>query len=272
MKITLAEFRLIRDLIHENTGIFLKEEKLYFLESRIDMRCREVNCDTVQDYYRFLKYDSTGEELRQLIELITVNETYFFRDAPQLKAFAQEALPQVVAKKVQQNDTTLRMWCAGCSSGEEAYTLAILASEVVKNIRCEIIATDINQKVLDIAKKGIYNGRSLKDMPIPYLTKYFKKIDEGYLVDDSLKAMINFWTLNLIDKVRMKLIYNIDFIFCRNVLIYFSEAQAKQVVNYFYDSLNKGGYIFFGHAESMHLLSGAFRLVKFRELIGYMKE
>jgi chemotaxis protein methyltransferase CheR len=272
MKLSLDDFKALRDLLKEKTGIFLKDEKLYFLESRLNIRCRELNCPNAQEYYRLLKYDATGREMHVFVESITTNETYFFRDVKQLNTFAYEALPLVLAKKRAAGNPHLRIWCAGCSTGEEPYTLAILCNEVARDMLTHIIATDINTKVIDHAKRGVYVGRSLKEVPPAYLARYFTPQEAGYAVNQEIRSKIEFLPLNLVDRLRMRLINDIDFIFCRNVLIYFDHPTAKQVINYFYDSLNKSGFIFLGLAESMHLFSGAYKVMKFKELFGYMKE
>jgi chemotaxis protein methyltransferase CheR len=189
-----------------------------------------------------------------------------------LTTFSQEALPLLAEDKRSRGDRTITVWSAGCSTGEEPYTLAMLATEAVPGMNVRIIATDINARVIGVAKRGIYSGRSLKDVTPAYLERFFTKVDDGYEVIPAVRQMVEFMLLNLVDKTRMRLVAGADIIFCRNVLIYFAHPVAKQVINYFYDSLNRGGYIFLGLAESMHLFSGAFKLVKFRELYGYMKE
>lgn len=272
MKLQADEFHMLRDYINEKTGIFLRDEKAYFLENRLESRFQEIHCDNIQEYYHLLKYDSSGSEMDTLTELLTTNETFFFRDSKQLYTFSQEALTQVVNNKREKGKRTLTIWSAGCSTGEEPYTLAMMAQEAARGMTIRIIATDINSKVLDIARQGIYYGRSLKDVPPQYLERYFIRSEKGFEVVPDIKNMVEFMQLNLVDRVRMRLLNDLDFIFCRNVLIYFSAPVAKQVINCFYDSLNKGGYIFLGLAESMHLFSGAFKLVKFKELFGYMKE
>lgn len=273
MKLTTNEFKLLRDFVNEKTGIFIRDEKMYFLENRLDLRLKEINCDSVQDYYRVLKFDDKYNELDCFTELLTTNETYFFRDMKQLEMFALEALPEVVERRKAEGKDTINIWSAGCSTGEEPYTLAMMFSETVKDMKVKITATDINKKVVDIARKGVYFGRSLKDVPQVMLTKYFTKYDDGaYEVVPEIKQLVDYIILNLVDKTRMRLLFDMDFIFCRNVLIYFQKDVARQVISSFYDSLRKNGYILLGLAESMHLYSGAFKLVKFKELFGYKKE
>lgn len=272
MKLQADEFLMLRDFIHERTGIYLKDAKTYFLENRLEHRFRELNIDNVQEYCRLLKYNPSSGELDTLTDMLTTNETFFFRDIKQLDSFSQEALPSIVEKKKAAGTRTINIWSAGCSTGEEPYTLGMLAAEAARGMQVRILATDINSKVLETARAGVYAGRSLKDVPPYYMGQYFSPVNGGYEVVPMIRGMVQFMNLNLVDKTRMRLIYDMDFIFCRNVLIYFSHPVAKQVISYFYNGLNKGGYIFLGLAESMHLFSGAFKLIKFRELYGYMKE
>jgi chemotaxis protein methyltransferase CheR len=272
MKLTIEEFQVFRDFIHQKTGILFRDEKMIFVQNRLEARFAEIGCDNMEEYLRILKYDAKNEEMNALIEMLTTNETYFFRNLPQLEGFGTDAVPKMAARKKENNSQTIRIWSAGCSTGEEPYTLAMLVAENAPGMDIRIIATDINQRVLGIAKKGIYSGRSLKDVPQNYLNKYFVRQDQYYEVTPEIKAMIDFWTLNMVDKDKMRMIYNIDFIFCRNVIIYFSQDISKQIMSCFYDSLNKGGVVFLGHSESMHFLSAAFKLVKYKDSFGYMKE
>lgn len=273
VQLSLNEFHNIRDFIHEKTGIFLPDDKMYFLENRLENRWRELTCGNATDYYRFLTHAADDAELKALIEVLTVNETFFFRDYPQLKAFAYEALPALAAAKKANGDSTIRIWSAGCSSGEEPYTLAMMAQEVLKDINYKIVATDINQRVLRTARTGIYSGRSIKFVPALYLCKYFApRGGEEYEIAPEIKNHVEFATMNFVDKLRMRLMCDFDIIFCRNVIIYFSITIQKQIMRSFYDSLRKHGYVFLGSAESMHMLSGAFKLVKFNEVFGYIKE
>jgi len=271
MKLSPGDFHVIRDFVHEKTGIFLKDQKAYFLESRLERRFKEIGCEDAREYYRLLKYDTSRRELDALIEILTINETYFFRDIKQLLAFSREALPCVVERKLAEGNKSITIWSAGCSTGDEPYTLAMLASEVMKKINIRIIATDINAGLVQFAKEGIYSGRALKNIPPHYLRRYFTPREDGYEVAAEIKGMTEYMALNLVDKTRMSLLSGLDFIFCRNVLIYFSHPVAKQVISRFYDSLNNGGYLFMGAAESMHLFSGSFTPVKFRKLVGYRK-
>lgn len=194
-----------------------------------------------------------------LINSLTTNETYFFREFEQLKSFAEHCLPGVLDRKTRNRD--INIWSAGCSTGEEAYTLSIILLEMLDNYNkwnINIYATDINTEVLKKAERGVYSERSVKYVPREYFAKYFTGKTEEWKVAPDVKRNVKFENVNLINNGAAKFYKNIDFIFCRNVLIYFDDNSRKRVVNSFYESLNIGGYIFLGHSESMSRISTAF--------------
>jgi len=273
MQISRENFQSIRDLINRKTGLFFDEKKTYFVTNRLSKRMEEISCDNVKDYIRILNQDM--EEFSFFVESLTINETYFFRDYPQLKMFAEETLPLICEEKRKKYNKTLRIWSAGCSTGEEPYTIAIILLEMIEDIyswRVEILGTDIDRKVLKMCRKAIYTERSLKDVPFKYKEKYFIPYQDKYKLKDEVKKYVKFSHLNLSDGLRLEEIKNIDFIFCRNVLIYFDQRSCKEVVSCFYNNLNKGGYIFLGASESISRISAAFKLVRFNSGLAYMKE
>jgi len=269
------EFKHLRDLICQKIGIFFEDDKKYYLVRRLEYRMRALGYETLLDYYRFLRYDPTGKEFINLFNLLTTNETYFFRNIPQLLTFREEILPSVVARKRENHQYELKVWSAGCSTGEEPYTLAMLLLDMIPDIdhwKIQILGTDINTQVLGRAKEGVYDYRSIREMPPRYALQYFQVKDKKYFIRPKIKEMVNFMIINLVDPDQMKSMQNMDFIFCRNVLIYFSPEACKKVVNYFYDSLNKGGYLFLGHSESLYRITAIFKLAKFKNSLVYMKE
>jgi len=271
----LNDFRLIRELIYQKSGMYFEEKKLYFVENRLKIRMEGLNVDSARDYYRFIKYQPSGEEVNLFLDLLTVNETYFFRNYPQLKSFAEEILPLIQKKKEMSLVKVLKIWSAACSTGEEPYTLAIILREMMQNLNAwniQILATDISQKALGFARRAAYGERALKDVPLDYREKYFTSQDGRYVISEEIKRVVRFGYLNLIDRAKMLTVTGVDVLFCRNVLIYFDEKSRKQVVNSFYDSLDNGGYIFLGHSESMSRISAAFKLVRLRNSFVYMKE
>jgi len=276
MKIAQEEFQRLRDFLYRKTGLFFEDRKLYFFHKRMERRMVDLDIDNVIDYLRELQFrDPNGEELQMLLNTITTNETYFFREFDQLASFAENCLPEVCDRKRKLGNRRLRIWSAGCSTGEEAYTLSIILHEMLEDHKdwlIDILATDINTRVLNIAKEGIYDKRSIKDVPEEYLTRWFTMTSEGqYRISHVIKSICNFEQLNLIDPIKLKGISNVDFIFCRNVLIYFDNDSRRRVASNFYDILNAGGYIFLGHSESMSRITNAFKLRRQGGFIVYQK-
>ncbi|MFZ5906146.1 MAG: CheR family methyltransferase [Nitrospirota bacterium] len=265
-------FRLIRDFIRDYCGIFFDDDLRYLLEKRLSRRLRSFHFSNFRDYYRYLLYHpNRDEELTSIIDILTVNETYFFREMNQLKAFSEEILPEL--KRTNREKRRLRIWSAGCSTGEEPYTIAILVLEngSFRNWNIEIFGSDINQRVLQVARSGIYRKNSFRTTEPYYLKKYFKEENSLFTISDSVKQHVNFSHLNLLDPVKTKLAGTVDVIFCRNVLIYFDHSSRKKVVEMFYDRLGNGGYLLLGHAESLINISTAFTLKHLRYDMVYQK-
>ncbi len=265
---------LIRDLVANHSGIAYDEKKFYFLEKRIARRIQATNSKSIKEYYRLLSLGDNADEIRELINSLTTNETYFFRNSPQLESFVQEVLPLIVKEKEKNNDYSINIWSAGCSSGDEAYTLGILLKENLPNYsrwRVSILATDIDTQILDKAQLALYDQRAVKDVSPMLLKTYFHAVGTRYQVIPEIKNLVTFEQLNLLDRKAMRQKKNFDFTFCRNVLIYFNEDSRKKVVSSFYDSLRPGGFIFLGHSESVGKLSAAFKLIKFNKSLSYQK-
>lgn len=267
----------IRDLIRDKSGIYFGSQKRYTLENKLAPRLEDLNLNTLEEYYYFLCYDAQrNKEFNLLTNTLTVNETSFFRNSPQINAFQNKILPEILKKRRGENELRLRVWSAGCSSGEEPYTLAIIIKEILGQELyrwfIDILASDIDMTVINFAKKGIYSAYSLRNAPSKYKEKYFNANEDSYQIHDEVKRRVRFRRLNLVDESQMKLVPSMDVIFCRNVLIYFEESSRKKAVSYFYDVLNPGGYLFVGHSESLHQLSRAFKPVLFSGAFVYKKE
>lgn len=275
MNISSEEYKELTNLVHTRSGLHFEENKLYFVERRLQNRMAITNCETVKDYLRLVKYDVRGTEIDAFVDSLTTNETYFYRELPQLMSFIQGALPLTMEKKKQAGMRNLKIWSAACSRGCEPYTLAILLKEHVPDLanwHVQIIGTDISNTVLKDCRQGVYSDRYLKDVPPMVKMKYFTKTeDNDWSLNKDIRNMVQFSHLNLVDRVKMRTMVGYDFIFCRNVLIYFDEPSSKQVVSMFYDSLNKGGFIFLGHSESVARLSAAFQIVRLNNALVYQK-
>jgi chemotaxis protein methyltransferase CheR len=265
-------FRLIRDYIKDYCGIYFDDSSRYLLEKRLTRRVRSHHLSDFRDYYRYILYKKdTEQELTAIIDILTVNETYFFREQNQLKAFDEEILAELKDKK--RDRKTLKIWSAGCSTGEEPYTIAMIICERGDFVGwdVDIYGSDINQRVLQSARKGIYRKNSFRTTEPNMKDKYFVNEDGLYKIIDSVKQNVNFSYLNLLDPYKTKFLGKMDVIFCRNVLIYFDNASRKKVIDNLYDCLADGGYLLLGHAESLMSISTAFTLKHFKSDMVYQK-
>jgi chemotaxis protein methyltransferase CheR len=262
--------------IYRKLGLYFDDKKNYFLKTRVAKRMAALGMDDPNDYIFLVSYaDTNGLEMQALANLITTNETYMFREYDQLQGFANHCLPEVLSAKQDRGEKSLRIWCAGCSSGEEAYTLAMIVQEVFPQSQswdCKIVATDIDENMLLKAAAARYEQRSINDVPQEYKDKYLIAEGEGYIVRRRTAALVELRYLNLNDRMALRAMRSFDFIFCRNVLIYFDDLSRKSVVDHFYNALNPGGYIFLGHSESIGRVTTAFKLKRFENHLVYVKE
>ncbi|MFA4917985.1 MAG: protein-glutamate O-methyltransferase CheR [Thermodesulfovibrionales bacterium] len=265
-------FRLLRDLIRDYCGIYFDDDMRYLLEKRLSRRVKHHHFNKFRDYFRYLLYDKNrDEELISIVDILTVNETYFFREQNQLKTFSEEILPEL--RETNKDKRKLRIWSAGCSTGEEPYTIAMLILEMglFYNWNIEITGSDINQRVLQVARSGLYRKNSFRTTDRCFLKKYFSEEDSLCRITDAVKKHVNFNHLNLLDPFKVKLVGPMDAIFCRNVLIYFDHLSRRRVIEIFYDRLSEGGYLLLGHAESLMNISTAFTLRHFKYDMVYQK-
>ena len=268
------DFRLFRDFIQSRSGIFFSDNSKPILEKRIARLVRACKLRSYRDYYYFLRYDRRKEEeLEAVIDSVTTNETYFFREERQLKAFKEEILPELHAAKLSRGDRTLRIWSAGCSSGEEPYTLAMLIfdSKLFQDWNVDIFASDINRRVLQIARKGVYGKSSFRVTEKADRDRYFKEVDGRWRINDEMKKQVNFSFLNLIDRSKISLLRTMDLIFCRNVIIYFDLPTKKTIIQSLEGKLIPGGYLLLGHSESLISITQAFELKHLKNDLVYQK-
>lgn len=274
-RLSEEEFRLLRDLIKQYCGIYFDDHLKYMLERRLGRRVQKRMLHSFAEYEQFLRFDPERmDELGQVVELLTTNETYFFREKYQLEVFEREVIPEIAERNEARSDRTVRVWSAGCSTGEEAYTLAIILSESrrLSGWQWSVMATDISGRALQQARSGIYGLHSFREeMPFG-ANKYFADLDGGKKqASEELKKHITFSALNLTDPSRHALFYGLDAIFCRNVLIYFDNATKRKVVDLFLSKLKPGGFLFLGHSESLLNLSTNFALRHFQGDMVYQK-
>jgi chemotaxis protein methyltransferase CheR len=266
------EYRLLCELIYEFCGIRFEEGARYMVTRRLWPRVRALGLQSFTEYYRYLKYSSKARsELDELVERVTTNETYFFREDYQLRAFTDEIIPTLARD---QTSRRLRIWSAGCSSGEEAYTIAMLCTESrhLGGWEVEIFGNDISKKVLGMARAARYPQSAFRATDKRYIDRYFRAVDGGkYEVNDEIKKLVTFGHLNLLDSVALSLVGQNDVIFCRNVMIYFDEAARKVVLKNLFKRLRPGGYLLLGHSESLLNVSTEFEIVSLKNDLVYRR-
>ena len=272
LQLSEDEFRLIRDLIYSHCGLFFDADSKYLLDRRLAQRVALHNLSGFREYYQFLKYDrKKDDELADIMDILTTNETYFFREAFQLKAFTDEILPELKLSK--QRERTLRIWSAGCSTGEEPYTIAMLMLEMdcFPGWRIEIVGSDISQRVVQHARKGIYGKSSFRSTDERYVERFFTPAEGGLRIRDEVRELVTISHMNLFDGNRLALLGKMDVIFCRNVIIYFDLDSKKRVIESFHNTLRSGGYLLLGHSESLMNISTAFALRHLKNDMVYQK-
>jgi chemotaxis protein methyltransferase CheR len=270
-------FRQIRDLVYKVSGIYQAEDKLYLLADGCGRRCKAIGVQNPREYWDHLTaHPSRDGELRQLLNEITIGETCLFRGQSQLDALRKIILPELTSDKMRQITKRLRIWSAGCSTGEEPYTLAMTLMEekdgLLKGWQFEIVATDLNDRSVETAKAGIYGDYALRNTTDYFKRKYFLPASDNKLqVRPDLKKFVTFNRLNLQDDSKMLFMKGMDAIFCCNVLIYFDGASKARVIAHFFNGLTFGGYFFLGTSESILKLNEQFHLVHFPGTIAYWK-
>jgi chemotaxis protein methyltransferase CheR len=251
-----ADFELYRELIYAESGITFTPTNRSILESRLKERLREKNVDSVRTYFDTIKRDK--EELKGFLDSITTNLTRFFRNQAHFDALEKYVIPEL--KNIKKNPGTIKIWSAGCSTGEEPYTISMLLTECLsKPWNFEILASDISLKCLMTAKEGFYSDSRIVGIPDDYLKKYFDKVDGGYKVHADIHAKIKFDYHNLKNDSGQR---NFDIVFCRNVIIYFDEMAQTAVMNRFWDAMSSKSFLFIGHSESLFGMDTKFEFLK----------
>jgi chemotaxis protein methyltransferase CheR len=252
-----ANFEQYRDLIYAESGITFTPTNRSILESRLKERLRERGATDVGAYINKIRSDK--EELKGFLDSITTNLTRFFRNQAQFDALEKYVIPELI-HNIKKIPGTIRIWSAGCSTGEEPYTIAMLLSEILpKSWNFEILASDISLKCLMTAKEGFYADTRIVGIPDSYLAKYFDKVDGGYKVHADIQSRIKFDYHNLKNDSGLK---NFDVLFCRNVIIYFDEAAQTAVINRFWDAMASKSFLFIGHSESLFGMDTKFEFLK----------
>jgi chemotaxis protein methyltransferase CheR len=267
--LTDHELSEIRMLIEERTGIHFDESRERFLSTRVREHMHERGYTRVTELLRAVR--KTNVEYDSLLERMLTQETSFFRYPAVFEAFEKRVLPEIHVSKFWKNPRTLRVWSAGCSTGEEPYSIAITIADSLSFAdawNVEILATDVGKLALKIAEKGIYSGRSLASVNEKQLATHFAKVENKFHVKPRLKKMISFAPMNLASPVYVG---RMDLIFCMNVLIYFTEERRRALVQRFYEALEPGGYLFLGHSESISKMPVKFQAIVLGDCILYRK-
>lgn len=271
------EFLQLRDFIYQQCGIFIAENRKYLVENRLSGRLKELNLNSYGEYYHYLRFDPNRRtEMNRLFEVVTTNETSFFRNPPQLDVFRKVVLQRAIDEARKVGAKRLRLWSAGCSTGEEPYTLAIILHEAlgpeISLWDIKITANDLSEAVLASARRGVYSEYALRTTPPNIVQKYFTKLDNQFRVDPKLKQIVSFGQINLNDKLQLKRVERSQIIFCRNVIIYFDDEMKRGVISAFYDNLLPGGQLLIGHSESLHNISRTFKPEHHTGTIVYLKQ
>jgi len=253
-----ADFEQYRNLIYSESGIHFTSTNRSILESRLRERLREKGLSSVKEYFTTLR--GSQEELKSFLDSITTNLTRFFRNQAQFDALEHHVIPELINIKKPLGNDTIKIWSAGCSTGEEPYTIAMLLSEILPlSFKFEIVASDLSLKCLMYAKEGFYKDSQISGIPDAYMKKYFDKVDGGYKINSNLRGKIRFDYHNLQHDSGLK---GMDIIFCRNVIIYFDDTAQAAVINRFWDAMSQKSFLFIGHSESLFGMDTKFEFLK----------
>lgn len=269
-----AQFGKLRTIIYDRSGIHFQDTKKYVLESRLTRRLEELNFENFDQYLMYLTAGPyQNEEFQEMFNRITINETSFFRNEPQLQTFEERILPELL--EARKATKTLRIWSAACSSGEEPYTLAI---QIYRSLgvrladwRIEILGTDISEKVLNIARSGRYHHYAVRSTSPAIVSRYFKQDDRHYQLNDDIMSMVHFEKLNLKDVFAARRFGTFDLIMCRNVMIYFDDDMKKSVIKMFHNQLADDGTLYIGHSETLRGLDSGFAQLDLPQAFAYCK-
>jgi chemotaxis protein methyltransferase CheR len=275
VELSEEEFRLLRDFIHERFGLFFDEGQRASLRARLVGRLSSLDLLSFEDYYHYLRFGpQRNEELQRMVSHLTNNETYFFREQAQLQVFSSHVLKSLKERRSREGERTLRVLSAGCSTGEEVHTLAMLvydSGQFFWNWDVQAFGLDVDPAALEKARKGIYFHNSFRAMNPALLEKHFVKQGPGAQVKEGIRRLVKLRQGNILEAVSYEGMAPLDVIFCRNVLIYFSDASIQRVVRLFYEILRPGGYLLLGHAESLSRITDIFTPIRFPGAMLYQK-
>ena len=272
-QLSFRDFRLLRDLICEYSGVFLPDSASFILERRLLPRLEVLGLESFTDYYRYAKYNRQWrEELFAILELATINETYFFREAYQVRDLISDVLPRLILRSGKTQDC-IKIWSAGCSSGEEPLSISMMLTDsgFVNVQKFEIIANDISRKVLDKANRGIYRRSACREADEDVIRRYFREEADGFKIAARIQEQVTFFLGNLVNAADFAWFDDVDIVFCRNVMIYFSQESREKILDLFMAKMRPGGLLFLGHSETLINMSTDFEIVSLDKSIVYRK-
>lgn len=271
--ITEADFEKFREFFYRKTGIQFDTTKRYFVDKRLIERIEVTGSENFRNYFVKLRFEANGDEMQALVNAMTVNETYFFREAYQFDCLVNSMLDDVIRKR--KPGSRLRIWSIPSSTGEEPYSIALYLLERwphIDDFEVEILSSDIDTSVLKAAQRGVYSARSVANLPKAYLNKYFKQTADGeWTLSRDIVDAVEFSRVNLSDPNDTRRFRDIDVIFCRNLLIYFDDISRRVAAEAMYDALRPGGFVCLGHSESMSRISSLFEVRRFPDAMVYEK-
>lgn len=268
-----ADFLTFREFFYRKTGIMFADNKRYFVDKRLQQLMQEGGFRHFRDYFHTVCFEPNGAAMQALVNSMTVNETYFYREEYQFRCLVQSLMPEIVQTRT--FGETVKIWSMPCSTGEEPYSIAFYLLEYWKQVdhfNIEIIASDIDTEVLRRAKLGTYAARALQNVSDETLAKYTTAVADGNRqVIDAIRQSIHFSRTNILDAAKDRLFRDIDVIFCRNLLIYFDDVSRREAAEAMFETMKPGGFVCLGHSESMSRISSLFRMRKFADAIVYQK-
>ncbi|MEM7408970.1 MAG: CheR family methyltransferase [Myxococcota bacterium] len=273
-KMTDGEYRLFARLVQSHCGLHFGPDTRLLLENRVARRMRDLAVSSFAAYHHEISHDSRRDgELSRLIDELTTNETYFFRERGQLNALVREILPEALASRREQGGGPVCVWSAGCSSGEEPYSIVMLAKEAGVDLGGElrVYASDISRRMMQRARAGLYRENSFRETEDSLRERYFVEKEGQWQVADEIRRSVDFIHLNLMDGSKVALLGAMDVILCRNVIIYFDKAGKTQVIQTFEEKLRPGGHLLLGHSESLINLSTSLELRSLRQDLVYRR-
>jgi chemotaxis protein methyltransferase CheR len=267
-----SEFQKFAEFFYRKTGIHFDDSKRYFVDKRLIDRIETTGAENFRAYFVALRFEADGCELQHLVNTMTVNETYFFREAYQFDCMVNHMLEEIASRKPPGG--RIRIWSVPSSTGEEPYSIAIYLLERwprIDEFEVEILSSDIDTRVIDAAQAGVYSARSVANLPHTYLKKYFTPCGKDWRISRDLVDAVEFSLVNLSEPKDTRRFRDIDLVFCRNLLIYFDDLSRRVAAEALFDAMSPGGFICLGHSESMSRISSLFKLRRFPDAMVHQK-